>query len=293
MNNHDPIIGPIRREILNRFAFDIHRLGQPVFESVVTDRAGEKSFGDRAQYLGWLINHPAEKEWSVLMDQLAIKETYFFRNRSQFEFLESRGLREMLGRRTGHGLPSSRPVLRLLSAGCATGEEPYSMAMMMLERLRKQEDWDVTIDAWDISEEALSKAQLGRYSPSERMLSSLYAKQPDLLEKYFQAQRDGSYQVADPVRNLVRFQQKNLKEVIATRDFSERWDVIFCRNVMIYFDDEHQSRLVRWLEDSVKPGGFVMTGDVETLHVFDHRLQPVRWNALVYQRPYDPPASCY
>jgi len=191
------------------------------------------------------------REMPALLDIMMICETSFFRNPPQFDLLNDVVLPEIIA---GKVRANSR-LLRLWSAGCATGQEPYSAAMAVLERLPEPETWNLRVFASDLSFTALERAQAGVYSPDQiRGLCEPY------MSKYFHME-NGNYVVNDDVKRRVVFDYHNLKHNNGLRSL----DVVFCRNVMIYFDVEEQRRLITRFTNCLVPGGYLFIGHAESL----------------------------
>lgn len=206
-----------------------------------------------------------------VIDALTINETSFFRMPAHFQAL-SELLPELAGRRRQGIL--DRPKLRIWSAACSTGEEPYSIAMTALAHAEKS--FQVEILATDLSEQAIAKAERARYS--DWRLENLPA---GYREAYFD--QDGAVLTVKPaVRELVTFRQQNLKDPAPPGP----WDVIFCRNVMIYFDNPFREDLLRRLYEVLAPGGILFVGEGETLHLVPHAFEthPLA-GAVLYRRP--------
>lgn len=199
-----------------------------------------------------LLTEPGGKQELLhLLDLLTIHETSFFRNMPQFRLLKEVALPEVTSRRLKEGKRS----LRLWSAGCSTGQEPYSMAMTVLEFLPVPPLWDITILASDLSLTALKSAQTGIY-PKERVKNV----EASYLERYFD-QRGEAFAIKDEVRRLIIFTYHNLKHENPFQDL----DVIFCRNVMIYLARPEQLKLIEKLHRALAPGGYLFLGQAESL----------------------------
>jgi len=192
-------------------------------------------------------------ELLVLLDTLTINETSFFRNEPQFELFKNVVLPDVLERRK-RGIERK---LRIWSAGCSTGEEPYSIAMTVLDTVPYPDHWDIKIYASDLSLKALEAAHAGVYA-SAKVRETV---PPETLARYFEP-RGGEARVIDSVRRRVVFDYHNLKHDNGLRDL----DVIFCRNVMIYFDEEEQKRLVNKFYLGLAPDGYLLIGHAESLH---------------------------
>lgn len=264
-----------------------HRL--EVLRRRVDERVQALALADCPAYLDYLLRFREERQ--LLVELLTVNETFFFRNQRQFDFLkenlleiETRRGEELFRSQSQHpGLQKHR--LTILSAGCSTGEEPYSVAMTLLETLRYPRAWDLTILAGDLCESCLKTATDGFYP--ENRLKHL----PVSLRDKYMEEVAGGWRVREELKRLVDFRPFNLKEFIADPDYTEkefnidRFDIIFCRNVMIYFDFSSQQRLVDALFAALVPGGHLLTGDAEPLHLYRHAFSSVAHSeCLVYRK---------
>lgn len=217
----------------------------------------------------------SQVEFNVLMDLVTTNETSFFRNEPQLLSFSDEVLPMLIKDR----LDNRRKSIRIWSAGCSTGEEPYTLAMIILERLRGQlAGWNIEILANDISEEVLQKARRGEYSGI-----TLRNVRADLLARYF-TQAGDLYRVNPEVKALVKFSHCNLNDPRKV-SLMTNLDIVFCRNVMIYFSDEVKRQLVRSFFNALVPGGYLYIGHSETLHGISKAFKLVYFkNALVYQK---------
>ncbi len=217
---------------------------------------------ERAVELGHMVSH------------LTNNETYFFREQAQLQVLADRVLGSLKERKSKSGERS----LRLLSAGCSTGEEALTLAMIVYESAQFFWNWDVKVFGMDLDPEALEKANRGLYHQN-----SLRTVTPEKLERYFL--RDGkAVRVKDTIRRLVNLRQGNLLEAESYRGLFPL-DVIFCRNVLIYFSDGAIRRAVRQFHDALAPGGYLFLGHAESLARITDAFTPIRFQgALVYQK---------
>lgn len=211
-------------------------------------------YGEYLQLLKYGKNK--DEEYDYLCEAVTINETFFFRNEPQFEALEQVLLPEIVAAKQKSGPPR----LRIWSAACSTGEEPYTLAMLFLERLKpRYPNLSVEIVATDINMAVLqvaAKAAYGEYSV--RNLPPLYR------EKYF-TMESGRFRVREEVTRLVKFQHLNLynrQEIRQLRNF----DIILCRNVLIYFDSKSKVQVVADLYNSLNGGGYLIIGYSELLH---------------------------
>ncbi|UCD83218.1 MAG: protein-glutamate O-methyltransferase CheR [Deltaproteobacteria bacterium] len=242
-------------------------------------------------------------EFDTLIEGITTKETHFFRLPGQFEalrkevlpWIEDR-LSQEAQRRVAEGIRErTRNIpLRIWSAGCATGEEPYSIAMAVMEGLRYSRAWKVEILASDISQEAVKTASLGSYEAGD--LAQIPA---GYQEKYMRTVNDRLV-MADGIKDKVSFRVFNLRKLNGEReklyDFVKidgnreyinlygRFDAIFCRNVMIYFDIPAQQRLVDGLYACLRPGGYLFTGDAELLYIYEHNFKSIDYERTIFYR---------
>lgn len=206
-----------------------------------------------------------------VIDALTINETSFFRMPAHFQALG--GLLPELAARKREGI-LDRPRLRIWSAACSTGEEPYSLAMTLLSLTDRS--FKAEILATDLCQQAVAKARSGIYA--DWRLENLPA---GFREAYFETDAAG-VRVKPIVKELLQFRPHNLKAPPPLGP----WDVIFCRNVMIYFDNAFREELLKRLYEALAPGGFLFVGEGETLHLVPHAFetQPVA-GAVLYRRP--------
>ncbi len=211
-------------------------------------------------------------EYDSLLERLLTQETSFFRYPGVFAALERKVIPEMHMKKFWEN-PRS---LRIWSAGCASGEEPYSIAMTVAETLEFAEAWNIHILATDISREALQHAERGVYS--RRELSNLDLRQ---LETYFVKVGD-QFMVKPKIRNMVSFAPMNL----ASGVYMGRFDIIFCMNVLIYFTEERRSQLIQRFHDYLEPGGYLFLGHAESVAKLPVKFETlVQGDSIIYQKP--------
>ena len=213
-------------------------------------------------------------EYEALLERLLTQETSFFRYPSVFSALRNTVLKEMHSRKFWE----NPRTLRVWSAGCATGEEAYSIAITIAEALMFVEAWEIEILATDISASALKRAEQAVYSRR-----SLEALTPEQLEAHFvQASGNDQWQVRPRIRRMVRFAPMNLADPV----YAGRMDLIFCMNVMIYFTEERRRSLVRAFCDALNPGGYLILGHAESLANSAVKLESCRHGeSLLYRKP--------
>jgi chemotaxis protein methyltransferase CheR len=204
------------------------------------------------------------EEIIFLLDALATNLTSFFREDQHFVFMGKTLLPKLEEKRRAKG--SHR--LRIWSAACSSGEEPYTIAMVVLEKSPYFGlGGDCKILATDISTKVLNMARQGLYGPER-----LKTVPPGLATKYFKKTGDHMYQVSPQLRDLIAFRRLNLMDPLP---FKNPLDLIFCRNVMIYFDKETISRLVDKYHQILAPGGYLFIGHSESLSGFTHKFKYV------------------
>ncbi len=200
-----------------------------------------------------LLTGKGEKSQELLafLDALTINETSFFRNRPQMDLFAKKVLPEIVAKKRER----KDLTLRLWSAGCSTGQEPYTLAMIIRDTLMDLKSWKVTILASDLSLTALEAAERGVYTAEK-----LEGVEQRLVNWSF-VKVDGGYKVTDELKKMVVFDYHNLMNENGTKDF----DVIFCRNVLIYFDEQTQKKVIDKFHRSLLPNGYIFLGHSETL----------------------------
>lgn len=203
-----------------------------------------------------------------LIDSVCTNETHFFREPRQFEFLEQRVFPEWKVRASMGHMPRK---IRVWSAACSTGEEPYSLAMMLLTQFPPATGWEIEILASDLSTRALEKARAGVW-PVEK------AKEipPGYLKLHMlkgTRSQEGKMKVGTAIRSLVRFERINLND--ETYPVTGLFDLIFCRNVLIYFDSASKQRVVHRLVRHLSPAGYLFLGHAESLNGLTDRIRSV------------------
>jgi len=219
-------------------------------------------------------------EWDVLISTLTVGETYFFRNKGHFDALEKHILPELIAEREH----SSRRI-RIWSAGCATGEEPYSLAMLLRELIRNPASWNILILATDINRAALRDAREGLYGTW-----SFRGVDPRIRDRYFYADGNGSkrFAIANQIKRMVTFQYVNLIEDYypSLANNTNAMDVVLCRNVTIYFSSETTQQVVSKFHKCLTRGGWLIPGASEPNLVYYRDFQSRNFpGAVVYQRP--------
>ncbi len=249
-----------------------------LIQSRLTKRMDQLGVATYRDYFYRVKYDTSQREFHELMNLVTTNETYYFRNEPQLEAFASAVLPEIIENKRKSRGPKT---LRIWSAGCSTGEEPYTLGIIVKQALKGEAEWNVEIIANDISEKALQCARSGEYEGA-----TLRYVNPATLKKYFDKEGDG-FRINREIKALVKFVQLNLNE---TRKLSmyKNLDVIFCRNVMIYFSDDVKRRIVRAFYQSLTNGGQMLIGHSETLHGISKAFKLKYYNgALVYMKEED------
>ena len=214
------------------------------------------------------------KELQNLINAFTVNETYFFREEYQFRCMVNKMLPEIVSRK------KPGEIIKIWSIPCSTGEEPYSIAIYLLEYWKDIDKWDVEIVGSDIDTNALEKAKRGIYS--ERSVQNL---PKHILQKYFTYLGNGDYQICEDLRNSIEFTRINIVDPKETKRY-RGFDIVFCRNLLIYFDDLSRKLAAENIYDAMNPGGFICLGHSESMSritsIFQIRKFP---EAIVYQKP--------
>lgn len=225
-------------------------------------------------YFIFLRFEASGKELQNLINALTVNETYFFREEYQFQCMVKRMLPEITARK------KRGDIIRIWSIPSSTGEEPYSIAIYLLEYWKQLEQWDVEIVSSDIDTEVIEKAKQGIYS--ERSVKQLPY---EIVKKYFKPLGNGYFKISDELISAIEFTRVNLVDKFETKRY-RGFDIVFCRNLLIYFDDASRKIAAENIYDALNPGGFVCLGHSESMSrispIFQVRKFP---EAIVYQRP--------
>lgn len=242
---------------------------------VVAERLAALDISSPSLYLARLAGVSSDEELRRLTALLTVRETHFFRDRAQFNLLKN----VILPRLMETGEP--RRSLRILSAGCSTGEEPYSIAMLVGEMFRNRPGWEISIFGVDIDEKAIRKAEAGVYTDW-----SFRGTDPSLKERYFRKRAD-EWELDQRIRSMVTFRAMNLVEDDYPSVASGIYDIdlAVCRNVFIYFNRSSVERVFKKLAVSLSDIGYLLTGHAEALGVFTPGLAVRMFpESVVYQR---------
>lgn len=234
----------------------------------------------RDYYRLLLYDRRRDEELSAIVDILTVNETYFFREQNQLKAFVDEICLEL------KSLRSDTRRLRIWSAGCASGEEPYTIAMLLLDNLGMFDGWNIEVVASDINQRVLHLARRGVYRKS-----SFRSTDERFIRRYFIEEGNGDYTLKDEVKKLVTFSSINLLDAIKTR-FIGSMDVIFCRNVLIYFHPDAKKKVIEMFYQRLNDGGYLLLGHAESLMNLstDFALKHLK-SDMVYQKPRKPVVS--
>jgi len=241
-------------------------------------RMGVVKIGTPSEYLEHLtVRGNRETELRLLLNEITIGETYMFRSPQQLEALRNVILPQILQAKGSLGFKR----LHLWSAGCSTGEEPYTLAMFLLElKDTLLSGWTFDILATDLNENSLAAAKTGIYGEY-----ALRSTTEPLRRRYFKPQDKNHLQVGEELKSLIRFDRVNLNDD-SKMTFLKGMDVIFCCNVLIYFDLASKRKVMQHFHANLLPGGYLFLGHAESLYQVDDRFHLVHFpGAIGYWKP--------
>ncbi len=251
---------------------NLHDGKKELVKGRLTKRLRKLGFHTFSQYLDHLRRDESGSELTAMLDAISTNLTSFFRESDHFEHLAENVMPRIIAAAGRAGR------LRIWSAGCSSGEEPYSIAITVNEGIPDPRAWDAKILATDISTRMLARAKRGIYTADR-----IETVSPQLRTRYFQCvetQPERLYRVGDALRTMVHYARLNLMDAWP---MNGPFDVIFCRNVMIYFDKGAQGKLINRFHDLLAPGGTLFIGHSESLAGVKHEFRYVQ--PTVYQKP--------
>ncbi|MDA8083614.1 MAG: protein-glutamate O-methyltransferase CheR [Nitrospiraceae bacterium] len=265
----DPVFRDFRDFIYEKCGIFIPDTKKYLLENRLVKRIEDKCLSGFEDYLKYLRYSTNGDELSRLYDAITTNETYFFREPQQLDVFIDQIAPKVLSQKKAKDI-------RIWSAACSTGEEAYTLIMMLAEKIAGVR---TEILGSDISDEVLASARRGVYnSYSIRNVPEPYMK------KYFRDNGQMNFELDAAVKRPVTFSNINLIDEKKIRTIGS-FDVIFCRNVLIYFDDKAKQKVVSFLYNSLKPGGYLFVGSSESLHSVTRAFRPVIINkVVVYQR---------
>jgi chemotaxis protein methyltransferase CheR len=267
-----PQFNTISSFVKKRCGINLHRGKKTLVEARLNKRLNALNLSDFGQYVDCIRSDTDGTETSAMIDALSTNVTYFFREPQHFEYLKSKILPWVMSQH------QADRRIRIWSAGCSSGEEPYSIAMLLRDTVDRIGDiWDLRVLATDLSRDMLRLARQGLYE-----LCQLKQVPLPLIRRNFtfcSVDAHNYYKITEPFKKTVKFAHLNLME---TWPMKGPFDAIFCRNVMIYFDKPTQQRLIGRFWDILSPGGTLFIGHSESMTGIKHRFKYVQ--PAIYQK---------
>lgn len=273
----DEEFSTIQKMVYNSIGVNLTEAKRSLTISRLSKRLRELELDSFTQYIRFLERTPGELD--VLFNLITTNVTNFFREKHHFAYLEQEYFPWCEAEKKARG---GAKTIRAWSSACSTGEEPYTLAMVMQEYFSAAKGWTPRIMASDINTEALNKARAGVYKKQE-----VTGVPYDLLKKYFRlgsGANQGLFKVKDVLQKMISFQRVNLTSS-KEYPFSEPLDIIFCRNVFIYFDRDTQNKILHRFHQCLKPQGLLFLGHSESINLRGEHLG--KWQLLshtIYQR---------
>ncbi|MBW2000913.1 MAG: protein-glutamate O-methyltransferase [Deltaproteobacteria bacterium] len=261
------------RYVYNKCGINLHDGKKELVKARLGKILRQRDFRSFSQYYDYVLNDKSGHELILLLDSISTNLTYFFRESQHFDFLRTKALPEIMNSKAS--LEDNN--LRVWSAGCSSGEEAYSIAIAISEILHNREKWQIKILATDLSTKVLATANTGIYE--KKKIDSV---PHELRRRYFQKGDNrwkGYFRVKQEVRKKISFERLNFMEEFY---FNVPFDVIFCRNVMIYFDNPTKEALIGKFFQNLSNGGYLFAGHAESLTGLKHPFKYIQ--PSVYQR---------
>lgn len=272
----DDLLSLLAEFVSNRMGIHFPKERWGDLEHGISSAASEFGYKDVETCIKWLISSRLTKmEVDILASYLTIGETYFFREKRSFEILRDHILPELIYFRR-----KNEKYIRIWSAGCATGEEPYSIAILLHKIIPDIEEWNITILATDINLRFLQKAQKGIFTDWS------FRDAPDWINNYFRKKHEG-FEIFPKIKKMVTFSYHNLAEDTypSLLNNTNAMDIIFCRNVMIYFSQKRTKQVVTALYHCLVDGGWLVVSPVETSHILFSKYITVNFpEAILYKK---------
>ena len=280
----DPTFAQFRAYIYELTGIDYTESKRYLLDTRVRRRARETDMEDGAGYLHYLkTSADSQAEIDLLIDQVATHETSFFRHANQINTFE-----KVVGELIAERRLCGQKDLNIWSAACSTGEEPYTLAMVVHEQLNGESDWAISVQGTDISSDSITRARRARFA--ERRVHNV----PEAyMAKYFRQdqQNPNFYTLVPELANAVQFDVLSLIDDDRAT-VGRKFDIIFCRNLLIYFDDAAKKKVLATLWQSLAPGGYLVLGPSDSLHELTDAFQRTQYSVCnFFQRGAEPPAA--
>ena len=259
----------------NRFGFHFDEDKKNHLKYLLNNRKKKIGLINDKEYLKFICSHGGKDECQYLINAFTVGETYFFRNKYQWKALKSKIFPEIIKRK----LNNNDLSLRIWSAGCSTGEESYSLAIIITEIISYYQSWKIEILATDLNESSLDYAKKGVYT------ENAFRDTPDNIKNKYFSKRRGKYKIQSSFKKMITFEQLNLISNTGYPKHYASFDIIFCRNVLIYFSNEIAKKTLRYMYNALNNDGYIFLGHTEGLIAKDFNLKPLSFeNSIIYQK---------
>ena len=263
----DGELGALLDQLFRKRKFDFRDYKRASLKRRIKKRLDANQVPSYAEYGKFLGEHP--EEYAKLFDTLLINVTEFFRDPEAWEVIEKIVLPDIISKKA----PGAS--IRIWSAGCASGEEPFTIGILLAESLGDAiDDYEIRIYATDIDESALAEARKGMYK-SEKLV----VIRPERLQKFFTVEHDG-YKISRSIRQMVSFGRQDL----TTDAPISQLDLLVCRNVLMYFNGSLQDRVVHRFGFAVNPGGYIFLGKSEGILMGSKQFKPIDSTWKIYKK---------
>ncbi|MGD1857505.1 MAG: CheR family methyltransferase [Leptolyngbyaceae cyanobacterium] len=264
--------------VVERTGLKIRENDRKAFEQNIIERTQATELNSPKQYYRILVGktYQSHQEWEKLTTEITNNESFFFRDKGQFKLLKTYIFPELIKRNSDH------KTIFICSAGCSTGEEPYSMAMLLVDLIPNIEEWNIKILGIDISSVAVESAKQGIYRPW-----SFRGMEHDIRSRFFK-EIDECYHISDDIKKMVSFQTGNLLESSLLQPFSSirGMDLILCRNVFIYFSHSAIETVLDRFYNALSPLGYLLAGHAELYGQTSNKFWIKAFeDSFAYQRP--------
>ncbi|MBI4832814.1 MAG: tetratricopeptide repeat protein [Candidatus Lindowbacteria bacterium] len=274
----DTLLAQVSEFVANRIGLHFPRDRRRDLERGIHSAARDFGFDDEESCIQWLLSSSFDRsDIEILAGHLTVGETYFFREKKTFDILETHVLPELITSRR-----RTEKRMRIWSAGCSTGEEPYSIAILLNKMIPDLNEWNITILAADINTRFLKKAADGKYGEW-----SFRDTPPWIRDRWFRKRRDGRYEALPHLLRMVTFCYLNLAEDVypSLANNTNAMDVIFCRNMLMYFEPSRAKKVVQNLNRSLADGGWLIVSPAEVSQFLFSEFVTVNFpGAILYRK---------
>ena len=279
IRNSESLYYRVKELISGKIGLNINERKLDELEKALLKGFSHSQYSSLQEYMMWLIKIPiSSPDWRRLIEILTVNETYFFRNAPQFEAFRTEIFPSIIDAKR----QQNKKELRIWSAGCSTGEEPYSFAILLSEILPDFRKWNIFILGTDINHSSLEKARQGFYREWS------FRDVPQRIKSEYFTSQDGGFVIRPDIQQMVTFNYLNLVENCYPSFYNQTtdMDMIICRNVVIYFSNQTTESVMERFSQTLDTHGWLVVGHSEPMTTIRHTFNPVNiQNALFYRKP--------